>query len=114
MGRDWKPGDVDEAFFVRMRDHLANECDWFGMFEDNTVECLVAAFEAAQNPPKPEEPTGLGAVVEDAEGRRYVRHCPGDCEDGNLCIPWHRVVDAMNRTYDEFDAVRVLSEGVDQ
>lgn len=99
----------DEAFFTRMRDHLEKEFDWYGMDEENTVECLQAAFAAATSPPRPDEPLGLGAVVEDEDGRRFVRVGPtiGDfhwrsSEPSNSdCFPWRSV-----------KAVRVLSEGV--
>lgn len=57
-------------------------------------------------PPKPDEPTGLGAVVED-EGRRWVHF-------GNAC--WIKTVPNANthmKIWADFTpAVRVLSEGV--
>lgn len=62
--------------------------------------------------PKPDEPTGLGAVVRDADGRSWVR----TSED---VFPWHfsdrdevgdRYTDSC--TYADIDAVEVLSEGV--
>jgi hypothetical protein len=63
---------------------------------------------ADPKPPKPDEPTGLGAVVEDAEGDLWVR-C--DAEDHGS---WRRANDdALWRDYLSIDAVRVLSEGID-
>jgi hypothetical protein len=61
---------------------------------------------------KPDEPTGLGAVVRDKRGRVYVRYTN---LNGDVW-PWRMVtkepVAAMR--YCEIDAVEVLSEGVDQ
>lgn len=85
------------------------------------VDGLAAALREFANPtpPKPEEPTGLGAVVEDADGARYVR----DYERG--AMPWALTkrtdtngehVDAYDskarRSYADIAAVKVLSEGV--
>jgi len=72
---------------------------------------MAGAMHTALNtliaPSKPAEPTGLGAVVEDAEGKRWVRGPEG-------VHPW--VTDLQHSAlwfgYDEVDAVRVLSEGV--
>ena len=78
--------------------------------EDSLMADDIAdQIEAQTKPPKPAEPTGLGAVVEDAEGVRWVRKGStthgedwtrqiGDAWTGN---PWNRI-----------DVVRVLSEGV--
>lgn len=62
---------------------------------------------ANPKPPKPAEPTGLGAVVEDAEGERYVRR-------DDSCPPvWvHATGGSLPRSWKSLDAVRVLSEGV--
>lgn len=69
-------------------------------------------------PPKPEEPTGLGAVVEDAEGHKYLRAY----EIG--IMPWVRLLrseingahvnrnDRGNHRYASLNVTRVLSEGV--
>ena len=67
---------------------------------------------ANPTPPKPDEPTGLGAVVESADGDHWIRHCLPTCEDGAACIPWRRVSDCLTACYGEIRAVRVLSEGV--
>lgn len=59
-------------------------------------------------PPRPEEPTGLGAVVEAIHNNHFVRVATGD-------QPWQRVSD-MDGEYlcewSDIDVVRVLSEGV--
>jgi len=72
---------------------------------------LQAALRSLVAPPKPDEPTGLGAVVEDSDGFTWVRtHATG--------YPWHANLDTSNanntaaRKYADVAAVRVLSEGV--
>ena len=66
---------------------------------------------ANPTPPKPEEPTGLGAVVEDAEGNRFIRY-------GSDLAPWIGAPtnagldpDRPYRYWARISAVRVLSEG---
>ena len=73
----------------------------------DTVECMQAALREFANPkpPKPEEPTGLGAVVEDDEGSKWVRV---ESRTGW----WWRNSDGGTRRWDDIDAVRVLGEGV--
>ena len=67
-------------------------------------------IEAQTKPPKPPEPTGLGAVVEDAEGKRWVR-VPQ--HDHDLNKPWRDAeMGAIRRHWQIVDAIRVLSEGV--
>ena len=77
-------------------------------FRECTEDVQAALREFANpKPPKPAEPTGLGAVVEDAEGSKWVRSerwpeqpwDPCGVRDGGF--PWEHI-----------DAVRVLSEGV--
>jgi hypothetical protein len=60
---------------------------------------------ADPKPPRPEEPTGLGAVVEDAEGVRFVRTGVDGWE-------WTQVGTGGPICWAYIDAVRVLSEGV--
>lgn len=76
---------------------------------DSITDKLQAALREFANPrpPKPEEPTGLGAVVEDAEGVRWA------CAGGDA--PWVAWVPGLRYDvchYDDIDVVRVLSEGV--
>jgi hypothetical protein len=73
----------------------------------DVVERTQAALRELANPrpPKPDEPTGLGAVVEDSNGERFVR------SDVVTCNPW-RGPDGYPHEYDRIDAVRLLSEGV--
>jgi hypothetical protein len=72
---------------------------------------VADALRSLTRPPKPEEPTGLGAVVEDAEGLRWVRK--GNSSHGE---DWTRQIgDAWTGgSWDRIAAVRVLSEGVTQ
>jgi len=71
---------------------------------------------ANPQPPKPEEPTGAGAVVEDATGHYWVRIADAS-EDPvapylkQASPPWRRR-GATARWWDKVNAVRVLSEGV--
>lgn len=76
---------------------------------------IRAALRSLVSPPRPDEPTGLGAVVEDERGDRWVRgygnkgageawycdHPSGPRDEG-----WQW------KHYDDIAAVKVLSEGV--
>lgn len=73
---------------------------------------IADQIEQQTRPPKPPEPTGLGAVVEDAEGVRWVRHCIATCPEGDDCDAWAHESDDDSRAYDVIDVVTVLSEGV--
>ncbi|MGZ4521040.1 MAG: hypothetical protein ACXVGA_06805 [Mycobacteriaceae bacterium] len=70
------------------------------------VNAMQAALRSLIAPPRPPEPTGLGAVVEDAEGVRWLRRHMG--EQSVWChareTGWHE--------WSEITAARVLSEGV--
>jgi len=69
--------------------------------------CLQAALREFANPtpPKPDEPTGLGAVVENSDGGKWVR------TDAAVDRPWWRYP-GITSGWAQVDAVRVLSEGV--
>lgn len=69
---------------------------------------------ANPKPPRPDEPQGLGAVVEDEDGYLYVR----GYVNGESTHEWHVIDPASNKRmgwwkYDDFAAVRVLSPGVE-
>lgn len=67
---------------------------------------LADSIEAQTRPPKPPEPKGLGAVVEDRDGVRWVR-----CDDSNSSgLVWHGPSDFARR-YSQIDAVTVRNEG---
>jgi hypothetical protein len=74
------------------------------LFEDSTTG-VQQALRSLIAPPRPEEPMGLGAVVEDAEGNRFVR------SEATGSYPWSQVGDDDWWTYPNIKAVRVLSEG---
>ena len=72
-------------------------------------ETVTKALRSLIEPPKPEEPTGLGAVVEDADGLRWVHR------GGDYFTPWvltNRSGIGGSKGWEEIAAVRVLSEGV--
>lgn len=62
-------------------------------------------------PPKPDEPLGLGAVVEDDEGEKWVRAGISHRKaDDWRCVEGHHV--GYWSEWFNLNAVRVLSEGV--
>ncbi len=76
------------------------------MLADESADQIAAALREFANP-KPDEPLGLGAVVEGSDGVRWVRtHCELDAtwrEEG---------FSGVYRSWQAIDVVRVLSEGV--
>lgn len=74
----------------------------------STTEMQAALRELA-NPtrPKPDEPTGLGAVMEDKAGCLWIRSGAS-----HVSPNWRRCGEDEWHDYDDIDAVRVLSEGV--
>ncbi len=73
---------------------------------DYRADQMQAALRSLIAPPKPDEPTGLGAVVEDASGRPWV--FAGDVDSSGTW--WYNA--AEPERWNEINAVRVLSEGV--
>ena len=68
---------------------------------------------ANPTPPKPDEPTGLGAVVEDAEGELWIRLVSADDgPDDDWCRVGSLPSDGKWTFYADIAAVRVLSEGI--
>lgn len=76
-----------------------------------STSILQAALRGFANPtpPKPDEPTGLGAVVEDAKGDQWV--CLGNTF-ANGATRWQSQRRSIFSSYRDINAVRVLSEGV--
>lgn len=77
------------------------------------ADMLQAALRefAAPKPPKPKEPQGLGAVIEDARGELWVRD-----KTTTTVHHWKRArgEDGSRRyPYSHIDAVRILSPGYD-
>ena len=130
LRRDDQVGDLrplvvidpeDREAVERLRDAFneaaeASDPDYYARAEEyesdeEEMGIWLAALREFVNPapPKPPEPTGLGAVVEDAEGRIWVRRSlvPGD-------LPWDLARDreASGFGWSQIAAVRVLSEGV--
>jgi len=129
----WADGDDDEAWFMpsQVVDHrplvvidpedreqverltsLVFEGARKRPYEGGAVEAMQAALRSLVADPKPEEPVGLGAVVEDADGRRYVRVCVGDHGGDSVAICWRGQGFVVGQTrWEDIPAVRVLSEG---
>ncbi|HKY58337.1 MAG TPA: hypothetical protein VJL80_09890 [Aeromicrobium sp.] len=74
------------------------------------VDAMQAALRSLVAPPKPPEPTGLGAVVEDADGDRWV--LSRIAAVGLLGVRWENARTLAHRKYANIDAVRILSEGL--
>ena len=73
---------------------------------------MQAALRSLLAPAKPDEPQGLGAVVEDAEGERW--HRAREDKPGYLGVVWLNPETYRWARWSEFTRVRVLSEGVTQ
>ncbi|MEQ7847758.1 hypothetical protein [Nocardioides kribbensis] len=79
--------------------------------DEDTISGALREF-ASPTPPKPEEPTGLGAVVEDADGKKWFRMSlenqtwPGEV--------WQEQYDNADRwsQWQDIAVARVLSKGV--
>jgi hypothetical protein len=80
-------------------------------FRDGGTSDLAAALRefASPTPPKPDEPTGLGAVVEDAQGALHVL-TPRTREADAPEACW---IDRLGdfRSWDAIDVVKVLDNG---
>ena len=77
------------------------------------VDSMQAALRSLVAPPKPEEPTGRYAVVEDSEG---IEWCRIDSVIGAFC--WQRLgqpgrAETSYAKWSGINAVRVLSKGVE-
>lgn len=76
------------------------------VIEGGYVDAMQAALREFADPkPRIEEPTGLGAVVEDEDGSLLIRNAPHGSR------PWVTIHGATFEWAD-IDPVRVLSEGV--
>jgi len=71
---------------------------------------LADQIEAQLPKPKPEEPKGLGAVVKDRDGDRWVRVDPDTSDDADGA--WESEYSFARKTYSAIDVVGILSEGV--
>jgi hypothetical protein len=113
-GNGWRVDSIEGARRLVVidpedREQVERLCDLFLRGNDGTAigdaNDLQAALREFANP-TPVEPTGLGAVVEDAVGRVWVRH---DNTPGSF--PWVRAGRGV-AGWSEINAVRVLSVGV--
>ena len=113
MTREWKPGQPIPREYSGMPVTFAwNEVALMSLLSALKSEypsgyaSMVGHIRDAMRtftPPKPEEPTGLGAVVEDDKGVPWVRTPEG---------AWFGPGKNFVAGYYLIDAVRVLSEGV--
>lgn len=96
----------------------AYEATWVDGYKssESTIDIVVRQMQSAlrslATDPKPEEPRGLGAVVEDADGVLWVRCSPDRFRacSGEARGLYQRYAGADER--DRIAAVRVLSQGV--
>jgi len=97
----------DREQVERLSQAVTAVAGWSDIMEYQRTNALADALRefADPKPPKPAEPTGLGAVVEDARGYRWSRL------GGTTEFPWHHGLIGRER-YADIDVVRVLSEGV--
>ena len=71
---------------------------------------IADQIEAQLPKPKPEEPKGLGAVVKDRNGVRWVRVDPNT--DDDVDGAWESEFAPVNLRWSRIDVVEILSEGV--
>jgi hypothetical protein len=92
----------NDAQLERLAYHLARiGGDW-----PRDLGAVRMVLNAMIAPPKPAEPMGLGAVVEDVDGERWVQF---SSKNGL----WWRNYQGWNRRWTEFGpSVKVLSEGI--
>lgn len=98
--------DVDQLFSIRFRRDIESivrlsidDSQWA------RIEIAARRRLAEFASPKPEEPTQLGAVVEDSEGKRFIRvHETENCR-------WFRVGVGSLCTWEGVRAVTVISPG---
>ena len=96
----------DTSGLDRLR-YLLIYSGWVPQKDADALDDILREF-ANRKPPRPDEPTGLGAVVEAIYDNRFVRIDRGD-------KAWRRVGDSdpsATCSWGDIDAVRVLSEGV--
>lgn len=110
-----KASDTEGQSLWRLR-KVAETGDTDGAaFTKDLIATIADQIEAQTRPPQPAEPTGLGAVVEDAKGHKYVRIADpidGWAKDRD----WRRIGGDIAANpyygYADIDVARVLSEGV--
>lgn len=99
--------DPEDAETVR---RLADLMPW-ALHSEDTPRLQAALRELADpKPPKPDEPTGIGAVVVDRDGVTWVRASRRTTVNHWRCAD---VSGIGRKPYARIDAVEVLSEGVE-
>lgn len=96
-----KVGEAISDFGIHVENHMGSPSHriYLNQPDVQSIEVLV---------PKPDEPQGLGAVVEDAEKRRWVRASI----PAGAVFQWTEALSGAVRYYADIEVVRVLSEGV--
>ena len=93
-------------------DHIASWHDLHNETRSQIKDAMQAALRSLVEPPRPEEPTGHMAVIEDRKGDRWV-NWRDPRRSGHHERPWVNTHDSEDaRDYADIDVVRVLSEGV--
>jgi len=102
------PEDRDQMIALHETFSRAVGVTWHGWPQVPVLRDVLTRYAEAQTKPtKPPEPTGLGAVVEDADGEVWVRFKTAEIR------PWRRNYPAAPGTFfRDIDAVKVLSDGV--
>lgn len=103
------PHRLRTLLFAALRDQNPGDWTFDEALYDKALRAALAEF-ASPSRPLPPEPTGLGAVVVDSDGRQWVR---GPCEPGVAnAACWHH--GAARRRWTDFDpAVTELAPGYD-
>lgn len=108
----------DREQVERLEADMAQRAGWIHLANTQRANALQAALRSLIAPPKPEEPTGLGAVVEDAAGNYWTRIYDGEGKGTAWYCDRPRPFDPSDdhqwKHYADISAVRVLSQGVDQ
>ena len=84
--------------------------EWLRKPDYATHNDIADQIEAQLPKPKPSEPKGLGAVVKDRNGLRWV-HIDPDTDD-DVDGAWESEFAPVNLRWSRIDVVEVLSEGV--
>lgn len=104
--------DPEDNDFFWFPSRLRLDADRIGGTTAKVMRLVADQIEAQLVPPKPDEPTGLGAVVEDADGQKWVHRGRG------FMTAWTRAAETVDDGFgralpwSDIAAVRVLSEGV--
>lgn len=95
--------DPDSDDVDRVAELMAEHGPYMGVFRRGVLQAALREF-ASPSPPKPDEPTGLGAVVEDTRGELWIRR-PKPPE-------WISATgNAFPVTWDSIDVAKVLDGG---